>query len=219
MRLSAGASTEDRNKMIAIGAFVAIAAAVVYFEYFRDSGPSTPAPVAVSAPASSAASSGAGVAAGAGEGAGAGAGTAAKTVGTTSAGLDPTLHMEAMLVSESVEYSGSGRNIFSAQSAPPLVVIPKPIAPARLSQAPVGPVAPIMPQGPPPPPKIDLKFFGTETANGKQLAFLLHNDDVIAASAGDVVLRRYKAISIEAKTIHVQDMQYNDTQTLPLLTN
>jgi hypothetical protein len=35
-------------------------------------------------------------------------------VGTASAALDPTLHMEAMLVTESVEYSGSGRNIFSA---------------------------------------------------------------------------------------------------------
>jgi hypothetical protein len=32
-------------------------------------------------------------------------------------------------------------------------------------------------------------------------------------------MRRYKVVSIEAKTIHVQDMQFNNTQTLPLLTN
>jgi hypothetical protein len=215
MKLSS-AGSEDRNKLIAVGAFVLIAAAVVYFEYFAGGGPSTPAPTAaaVSAPAVSAD----GEAGGSGEAAG--AGPAAKTVGTTSAGLDPTLHMEAMLVSEAVVYSGSGRNIFSAASAPPPVAIPKPIAQARLNVPPPVAVAPPVRQGPPPPPPIDLKFFGTETAaDGTRLAFLLHNDDVITASAGDVVMRRYKVVSIEAKTIQVQDMQYNNTQTLPLLTN
>jgi hypothetical protein len=213
MKLS-GAGTEDRNKLIAVGAFVVIAAAIVYFGYFADSSPTTPAPApvaAVSAPADSA---------GAGAGTGAGAGPAAKSVGTTSAALDPTLHMEAMLASESVVYAGSGRNIFSAASAPPPVVIPKPIAQAR-NTAPVVPVGPPPPPpGPPPPPPIDLKFFGTETAaDGTRLAFLLHNDDVMTAFVGDVVMRRYKVVSIEAKTIHVQDMQFNNTQTLPLLTN
>jgi hypothetical protein len=140
-------------------------------------------------------------------------------VGTSAAALDPTLHMSAMLVSESVDYAGTGRNIFSAQSVPPPVAIQKPVAPARptIAVAPVGPPPP--PPGPPPPPPIDLKFFGTETVNGTRLAFLLHNDDVLTASAGDVVMRRYKVVSIEAKTIHVEDMQYNNTQTLPLIEN
>src|SRR3954451_22063928 len=42
------------------------------------------------------------------------AGGTAKNVGTTSAQLDPTLKMEPMLLTESLVYSGSGRNIFSA---------------------------------------------------------------------------------------------------------
>jgi hypothetical protein len=84
-------------------------------------------------------------------------------VGTTSAALDPTLHMEAMLVSESVEYAGSGRNIFSPNSAPPPVKIQQPIAPAR-NQATNLPPPPVVAQGPPPPPPIDLKFFGIETS-------------------------------------------------------
>lgn len=145
------------------------------------------------------------------------AGKAAKPVGTSSAALDPTLHMEAMLVSEQVEYAGSGRNIFSPNSAPP-VVIPKPVAPARnIAQ---GPPPPPQPQAPAPPPPIDLKFFGFETsASGTRQAFLLHNDDVYLASAGDIVLRRYRVIAIDAKTIQVEDMQNKNTQTLPLLTN
>jgi hypothetical protein len=76
------------------------------------------------------------------------------------------------------------------------------------------------PPPPPPPPPIDLKFFGVETtADGTRQAFLLHDDSVFLASAGDVVLRRYRVVSIEAKSIRVEDMQYKNTQTLPLLTN
>jgi hypothetical protein len=145
-------------------------------------------------------------------------------VGTTSAALDPTLHMEAMLVTESLEYSGSGRNIFSPNSAPAPVVIQKPLASARITgPAPV--VVPCPPNcppppPPPPPPAIDLKFFGlVASSNGTRQAFLLHDDSVFLASVGDVVLRRYRVVSIEAKSIRVEDMQYKDTQTLPLLTN
>ena len=146
-------------------------------------------------------------------------GPEAKTVGTTSAALDPTLHMEAMLVSESVVYSGSGRNIFSQNSAP-AVVIPVPVAKARPGPAVATYVPPVMPQGPPPPPPIDLKFFGVETqANGKLVALLLHGDSVLTASSGDVVARRYKIIAVAAKTIQVEDMQNNNRQTLPLLVN
>ena len=147
---------------------------------------------------------------------------AAKSLGTTSAALDPTLHMEAMLVSVSLEYTGGGRNIFSASSAPP-IDIQKPLASARPVVAP--PVIPCPPNCPPPPPPppppvIDLKFFGTEIlANGTRQAFLLHDDSVFLASVGDVVLRRYRVVAIEGKSIRVEDMQYKDTQTLPLLTN
>jgi hypothetical protein len=149
---------------------------------------------------------------------------AAKPLGTTSAALDPTLHMDAMLVTESVEYSGSGRNIFSANSAP-LVAIPNPVTYARPNTVQATVVVPCPPNcpppPPPPPPPIDLKFFGTteNTANGARQAFLLHDDSVFLASIGDVVLRRYRVVSIEAKSIRVEDMQNNNTQTLPLLTN
>jgi hypothetical protein len=141
-------------------------------------------------------------------------GKAAKNLGTTSAQLDPTLRMEAMLVTESLVYSGNGRNIFSANSAP--IEIPKPIVSVRPKPGPPPPPPP--PPGPPPPPPIDLKFFGTATApDGGRMAFLLHGEDVFLASDGDIVQRRYKVVSIGANSIVVEDLGNNNRQTLPLL--
>ncbi len=219
MKLPSGKGSEDRKKIAAMIGFVLIASALVYFEYFYTAAPATPAPVA-SAPAPAPAASANNTAPSSNPPSGA----AAKPLGTTSAALDPTLHMEAMLVTESLEYSGSGRNIFSASSAP-VVTIPNPITAARPKPGPAPVVVPCPPNcppppPPPPPPPIDLKFFGVETtADGTRQAFLLHDDSVFLASAGDVVLRRYRVVSIEAKSVRVEDMQYKNTQTLPLLTN
>jgi hypothetical protein len=141
-------------------------------------------------------------------------GSAAKNLGTTSAQLDPTLRMGPMLVTESLVYSGSGRNIFSMTSVP--IDIPKPIAAVR----PKGPVVPVYtpPPGPPPPPPIDLKFFGTATsADGKRRAFLLKGEDVFLASDGDIVQRRYRIVTVSANSILVEDMANNNRQTLPLI--
>ena len=213
MRLSGGGS-EDRNKIIAVAAFVLVAAIVVYVEMNWNSGTTNPAAVTAAAPAAGETATGVNEASGVAAAKIAG-GNAAKRVGTTSAGLDPTLRMDAMLVSEQVEYSGVGRNIFSPNSAPP-VVIPRPVASVRPTQA-VPP--PVVRSGPPPPPPIDLTFFGTETADstGKRQAILLHEDTVYTAQAGDVVLRRYRILAIDAKSIQVEDLQNNNRQTLPLL--
>jgi hypothetical protein len=203
---------DQQKKGGLIAVFVLVAAVILYYDFFRDDSPPRPvAPAVVTAPVkvAPAAKTGAGVAVAPGSSAGA----AAKNLGTTSAQLDPTLRMEAMLVTESLAYSGSGRNIFSASSVP--IDIPKPIAPVR----PKGPPPPPPPPpGPPPPPPIDLKFFGTATgADGKREAFLLHGDDVFLASDGDIVQRKYKVVSISANSILVEDMANNNRQTLPLL--
>ena len=121
-----------------------------------------------------------------------------------------------MLVTEALVYSGSGRNIFSQTSVQ--VEIPKAIASARPTPTP----APVyVPQGPPPPPPIDLKFFGTATSKngGARQAFLLHGEDVFVASAGDVVQRRYRIVTVNANSIVVEDLTNNNRQTLPLLAN
>ena len=202
---------DQQKKGGLIAAFVLVAAVILYYDFRDDTPPRPVAPAVVSAPvkAAPAAKTGAAVAVAPGRSAGA----AAKDLGTTSARLDPTLRMEAMLVTESLVYSGSGRNIFSATSVP--VDIPKPIAPVRKAGPPPPPPPP---PGPPPPPPIDLKFFGTTTgADGKREAFLLHGDDVFLASDGDIVQRKYKVVSVSANSILVEDMANNNRQTLPLL--
>ncbi|WP_263368248.1 hypothetical protein [Edaphobacter bradus] len=197
--------TEDRKKLgilAVVGGLGLGAAWYIYSSLMVSDAPQPAAPAVVStakpaAPAKAAKTTG-GV---------------AVNVGTTSAQLDPTLKMGPMLVTESLVYSGTGRNIFSSASMP---VIPKPIAPVR-PKAPLTPVA-TAPFGPPPPPPIDLKFFGVETtANGKRRALLLKGDDVFLAGDGDIVQRRYRVLTVMANSVVVEDLANSNQQTLPLI--
>jgi hypothetical protein len=150
----------------------------------------------------------------AGNAGGAAAGPAAHKI--TSSDLDPALHLDKLAASESIEYSGSGRNIFSADSAP--VQIEQALGPAR----PKGPVVPAAytPPPVPQPPAIDLHYFGySASKDGKREAFLLHGDDIFEAAAGDIVNHRYKVVAVDTRSVQVTDLSYNNTQTLPLLPN
>jgi hypothetical protein len=202
---------DQQKKGAAIAGFALFAVGILYYQLHDDTPAPPPAPVATTAPVVKTAPGAASVVA---LPPGNVAGKAAKNVGTTSAQLDPTLRMDAMLVTESLVYSGNGRNIFSATSVP--VEIPKVIAAARPKVP--EPILPPQPPQPPPPPPIELKFFGVATdANGKRMAFLLHGDDVFVAKDGDIVARKYKVISIAANSILVEDMAYNNRQPLPLI--
>lgn len=188
-----------QKKALAVGAFVLLAGGILYYQLSDDApAPRPPQPVVVQGTRPTVQSTSTGV---------------AKNVGTASTQLDPTLKMEPMLVAERLVYSGTGRNIFSATSAP--VEIPTAIASARPKVT-----APVYtpPPGPPPPPPIELKFFGTETtSNGKRHAFLLHGEDVFLAQDGDVVQRRYRILTISANSVLVEDMANNNRQSLPLI--
>jgi hypothetical protein len=212
MKLSKGAGSEEQQKKIAIGVFAVLALGVMWYEVKDTLFPDTTVPVAIASQAQAPATSAAPASA---------AGNAKAAEAPASASLDPTLHMEAMLVSESLEYSGSGRNIFSASSVPTPVTIPTPLAHAR-PVAPPPPPVPCPPNcpPPPPPPPIPLKFFGVKiAADGSRQACLLQGENVYWASPGDVVMRRYRVITVDAKTIQVEDMQNHNSQTLPLLAN
>ena len=218
------ARAKDKKTLIVSSIFgVLLLLFVVYGYNAFFGGPSNPAATAAPAPVSGPiesqpsapvrSRSSANNANGANGGLGVAPGIAATKMASTSASLDPTLHESAMLRTESLVYSGTGRNIFSAIYTPP-VVLPKNVPNARPGASAAMPVVPV---GPPPPPPIDLKFFGVAIrANGLKQAFLLNGEDVYLASAGDIVARKYKIVTIGAMSIQVEDLQNQNTQSLPL---
>ena len=216
------AGAENRKKTVTLGVVGAVAVCGVLYNLFALFGPSTPPPSV--APASSAPApvlrqsnaSGSGHASGRGA-EGAVPGVAAKRVASSSASLDPTLHAEAMLRTESLVYTGSGRNIFSATYTPAVAALslPKNMPPAR--PRPMGPAGVQGPMGPPPPGPIPLRFFGTaQRARGAKQAYLLSGEDVYLAGAGDIVAKRFKVDQIMPYGVQVTDLVNNVTQTLPM---
>jgi hypothetical protein len=131
----------------------------------------------------------------------------------SSSALDPALHPEVMAQAERTTYNGTGRNIFSPESAAPPPAIPKPVAAIRPSE-------PATPAGPPPPPPVDLKFYGYSAPHdGQREIFLLHGDDIFLAHEGDVVDRRYRVVSIKPLSVEIEDIPYHNTQSVPLSQN
>jgi hypothetical protein len=217
MALSLG--TENKRQVIlasVLGVVLIICSVVVYKMMFgssspADAGPTPAAPALQNPPAQNApAESPAAQNPPASTGSSSSGGNQAQRL--SNAGIDPSVHFDKLAQSEDVEYSGTGRNIFSADSAPP--VIPKPIAPVR----PNGPAAAQnTPPPPPQPPAIDLRYFGYSQDENKQLkAFFMHGDDIFMANSGEIVDHRYKIGVIRPLNVEVTDLAYNHTQTIPI---
>jgi hypothetical protein len=201
--------TEDKKKVAILAAMLAIIIPVAIWElhgYFA-SPSAAPAATIQRTPARTTARTA--------ESATAGQAAAAPEAERIDNGLiDPTLHLAKLAQSEDVEYAGTGRNIFSADSAP---TIPEPIKNPRDNNADV--TVPAAPPGPPQPPPIDLKYFGYVQPKDKSWirAFVSHGDDIFVANKGEIVDHRYKVTNISPSGIQVTDLAYNNSQTLPLM--
>jgi len=200
-----------RQVYIVIGLFVAILGGAIYefHDSFGGSSAPTPAPVV-----NQAASSNTRVSGGAKSSSGNQGPEAAKLSGT---GLDPTVHFDKLAESEDVEYAGTGRNIFSAESVAPPPRLEALVANARpTGPVPFTPPVAIVPTAPP----IDLKYFGyTQTKDKSIKGFFTHGEDVFMARTGEVVDHRYKVGDLKPGSAQVTDLSYNNTQTLQLMAN
>jgi hypothetical protein len=83
---------------------------------------------------------------------------------------------------------------------------------------PLQPPKPPPPAPPPPPPAIPLKFYGfTSYRQGVKRAFFMEGEDIFVAAEGDTIKNRYKIIRIGVNSAVVEDINFKNQQTLPLL--
>jgi hypothetical protein len=127
--------------------------------------------------------------------------------------LDPTLDVTLLKQSEEIKYAGNGRNIFVAGSV--ATIIPKPMGTGVTD--PVRQAGLHMPPPVQPPPPITLKFFGFENEPGEpRRAFLSQGEDVFIAGEGEIVNRRYRVLRIGPSAVEMEDVLYNNRQSIPL---
>lgn len=138
--------------------------------------------------------------------------------------IDPTLRLDLLARLQEVRIAGGERSLFDfAPPPPPKVEAPK-IDFKKIEEAKAAAEAepeqakPTEPVKPPPPP-IPLKFYGfaSPAKQGPKRAFFLDGEDIIVASEGELIKRRYKVVRIGITSAVVEDTEHKNEQTLPLV--
>lgn len=143
--------------------------------------------------------------------------------------VDPTLRLDLLARLERVKVSGGTRSLFDfsnmpSSASPVARIIPSPKKTPSAPKAFVGP----MPEPPPAPkpvvqkpiaPPIPLKFYGFTSAprGGNKRGFFLDGEEIVVAAEGDLIKQRYKVIRIGLSNVTMEDTQYQQQQTLPIV--
>lgn len=139
--------------------------------------------------------------------------------------IDPTLRLDLLAKVQAIEPVGGGRNLFQfgppppppeAKSKEPLIV---PKTPAQIAQEIAARKAQEAAEPPkPPPPPINLRYYGFSTLreDGRKRAFFLDGEEILVATEGETLKRRYKVIRIGVNSVVMEDTESKNQQTLPL---
>jgi len=138
--------------------------------------------------------------------------------------VDPTLHLAELAKLKDVGVEAGTRSLFEILASPPpselKVKEPEKIKVARTFVGPEPPQKPL-PHADPKAPPIPLKFYGfvNKTKAGDKRAFFLDGEDIVIASEGDMIKKRYRIVRIGVNSAVVEDTQFksNNQQTLPLI--
>ena len=139
--------------------------------------------------------------------------------------IDPTLRLDLLAKLQQVKVEGAHRSIFDFSQPPPPKPDAKAVAAAKTpAPSPIvkpeasKPETPAKPEEPKAPP-IPLKFYGylSRTAQPVKRAFFMDGEDIHVVSEGETVKKRYKIVRIGINSVVVEDTQFGQQQTLPLL--
>jgi len=124
--------------------------------------------------------------------------------------FDPSLRADVLQATESLTYTGTGRNPFAPQPDPPPPPTCAPLGgPSRGLRYCSEVIVPDRPK----PAEIPLIFFGFASKSGEpKEVFLSHDQDLFVAREGDIVDRRYKIMHINPRSIEVQDLLGGNVQ-------
>jgi hypothetical protein len=136
--------------------------------------------------------------------------------------VDPTLRLDLLAKVQSVKLDGGQRNLFqfgkaelvaTALDGPEQKIVPKR---GRMGpeEAPPPPPPPVVP----PPPPITMKYYGlaTKRIDGKKTAFFLDGEDILLATEGMTVKKRYKIVRINPESVVIEDTEVKREQTLKI---
>jgi hypothetical protein len=131
--------------------------------------------------------------------------------------VDPTLHLELLARVQNVKLDGGQRNLFQFGEVVRLAGDEPKIVPKKQAYGPPVPPPPPPPPGPPPvvpPPPMTMKYYGlaTKRIDGKKTGFFLDGEEIILATEGMVIKKRYKVVRINAETVVLENVEFKGQQ-------
>lgn len=149
-----------------------------------------------------------------------------KTSANPPAATDAQIRLDLVDKSEAGEQGVGKRNVFQyglppAPPPPPPqrgnpINIPTAVVPPNVVTTPVITVPPARPL----PPPITLKYQGfaaIQSPGAGFTAFLADDARHYNVTTGEILMGRYRIVSITDKSVEIEDLEYNRRQTLPLV--